>query len=171
QVRGALGAACRRGHEQGDGGKPEQEFRPGHGGGLYHPVEGSINRADAGPLQNRHRQKPPGARVTRGLPLEGPEIRAVTGVDGPITLHHINRGDCLMHGRIGSRFPLFLLAAAGALMLPCCGGRAASRPVTSAEPPPVAEWEHPPTLGGPEPAARLDPPPPTLPPDRPVGCS
>ena len=76
-----------------------------------------------------------------------------------------------MHGRIESRFRLSLLLAAGALLLPCCGGRAASRAVTSAEPPPVAEWEHPSRLGGAEPAVRLDRPRASLPPAEPEGCS
>ncbi len=76
-----------------------------------------------------------------------------------------------MHGRIGSRFSLSLLLTAGALVLPCCGGRAASRAVTSAEPPPVAEWEHPSRLGGAEPAVRLDRPRAPLPGVEPDGCS
>ncbi len=63
-----------------------------------------------------------------------------------------------MHGRFGKRVPVSLLLAAGALILPGCGGRAASRAVTSAEPPPVAEWEHPSRLGEAAPAVRLDRP-------------
>src|SRR5437899_6583589 len=76
-----------------------------------------------------------------------------------------------MHGRIESRFRLSLLLAAGALLLPCCGGRAASRVATSVAPPPVAEWEHPSRLGAAAPAVRLDRPRAPLPRVEPEGCS
>jgi len=48
--------------------------------------------------------------------------------------------------------------AAAAVILTACGGRSASRVATSAEPPPVAEWEHPARLAGSTPAVRLDRP-------------
>ncbi len=75
-----------------------------------------------------------------------------------------------MHGRIGKGVPLSLLLAAGALILPGCGGRAVSRAVTSAQPKPVAEWEHPSRLGEATPAVRLDRPREPLPGEEPDGC-
>src|SRR2546428_1901275 len=51
-----------------------------------------------------------------------------------------------------------LLVTAGALSAPGCGGRAAARAVTSAQPPPIAEWEHPSRLSDAAPAVRLDRP-------------
>lgn len=75
-----------------------------------------------------------------------------------------------MDGRIGKGLCLSLLLAAGLLLLPGCGGRAVSRPVTSAQPPP-AEWEHPSRLGDATPAVRLDRPRAPRPGEEPDGCS
>lgn len=50
------------------------------------------------------------------------------------------------------------LVAAGAVALCGCGGRAAARAATSAEPPPIADWERPPRMGDAKPAVRLDRP-------------
>jgi lipoprotein NlpD len=53
---------------------------------------------------------------------------------------------------------LSLLAAAWAMSLPACGGRTVSSPVTSPDPPPIAEWERPSRMGDVQPAVRLDRP-------------
>jgi murein DD-endopeptidase MepM/ murein hydrolase activator NlpD len=50
----------------------------------------------------------------------------------------------------------FLLAAAGGFSIIACGGRAAPRPETSPQPPPIAKWERPARMSGAAPAVRLD---------------
>src|SRR5256885_7786831 len=76
-----------------------------------------------------------------------------------------------MRGPMRKRLPWSLLLTAGGLILSGCGGRAVSRPVTSGEPPPVAEWEHPSRLGEAAPAVRLDRPRAPLPGEGPDGCT
>ena len=56
------------------------------------------------------------------------------------------------------RILLSLAVAAGGLAATGCGGRSSSRAVTSAEPPPVAQWERPSRMSGSAPAVRLDRP-------------
>jgi len=63
------------------------------------------------------------------------------------------------------RLSLRILATGAALVLPACGGRAASRVATAPEPPAVAEWERPARLAGATPAVRLDRPRPPAPED------
>jgi LysM repeat protein len=56
------------------------------------------------------------------------------------------------------RIFLSLAVAAGGLATIGCGGRTSSRAVTSAEPPPVAQWERPSRMTESAPAVRLDRP-------------
>ncbi|HKB07410.1 MAG TPA: LysM peptidoglycan-binding domain-containing M23 family metallopeptidase [Candidatus Polarisedimenticolia bacterium] len=50
----------------------------------------------------------------------------------------------------------FFLAAAGGFSIIACGGRAAPRPETSPQPPPITQWERPARMSGATPAVRLD---------------